>query len=99
MVKSKTFFSTNHITIKIDDKIDVLNENLRQFKNHDTLSSRTVKTALEPIHENLVVVLIDKTTNILALIYKRFYDSIITKEIGLGNNVKTNICKVTNDLS
>ena len=39
----------NNITTKTDDRINVLNENLHQHKTHDTLSSPTVRTALDQI--------------------------------------------------
>ena len=64
-----------------------------------TLLSSTVKTALDQIHENFIEVPIYKATNNVALICKCFYASVITKELGLGNNGKTNTYKDINDLS
>ena len=43
----------NNITTKVDDKTNVLNETMRQYKNHDTLPCPTVRTALDQIHEKL----------------------------------------------
>lgn len=43
----------NNITTKVDDKTNVLNETMRQYKNHDTLPSPTVRTAFDQIHEKL----------------------------------------------
>ena len=55
-------------------------------KNLDTMSSSTVRTAVDQIHESLVVVSFDKAANNVVLIFKSFYASVITKELGLGNN-------------
>ena len=91
---------TNNIAIKVDDRIHILNKNLRQYKNHDdTLPSSTVRTTLDQIHENFVVFPIDKATNNFALICKRNNASVITKELGFSNNEKTSTYKEINDLS
>ena len=58
---------------------------MHQYKNHDTLSSPTVRTVLDQIYENFVVVPIDKAKKkSVALTCKRFYAFVITKELGLG---------------
>ena len=88
-----------NITTKIDDGINVLNENICQYNYHGTLSFPAVRTALDQIHENFVKVPIHKGTNNVALICKCFYVSVITKQLGLGNNDKTSFYKDTNDLS
>ena len=88
-----------NITTKIDDRINVLNENICQYNYHGTLSFPVVRTALDQIHENFVKVPIHKGTNNVALICKCFYVSVITKQLGLGNNDKTSFYKDTNDLS
>ena len=81
------------ITTKTNDRINVLNENLRQFKNHKTLSFPLVGTILDQNHENFVVVSIDKVTNNVALICKYFYASVTIKVLGFNNNDKTSIFK------
>ena len=98
---NKNFFSewTSNITTKLDDRRNVLNDNLRQYKNPDTLSFAIVTTALDQLHKYFVVVLIDKAVNNVALICKRFYASATTKELGLGNSYKTSNYKKMNDLS
>ena len=68
----------NNINTKVDDRTNVLSETMRQYKNHDTLSSPTVRTA-DQIHENLVAASFDKAVSNVALIFKSFYASIITK--------------------
>ena len=55
----------------------------------DCLSSPDVKNALDKIHKDFVVVPIDKTTGNIALVCKRFYASVITRELGLINNSST----------
>ena len=55
----------------------------------DCLSSPDVKNALHNIHNDFVVVPIDKATGNIALVCKRFYASVITRELGLNNNSST----------
>ena len=55
----------------------------------DCLSSPDVKNSLDNIHEVFVVVPIDKTTGNIDLVCKRFYASVITRELGLSNNSST----------
>lgn len=64
--------SINAITTKTDDRINILNENLNQYKNYYTLPSPTLRTALDQIPENFVAVSIAKATNNVTLICKRF---------------------------
>ena len=59
----------------------------------------TKRTAFDQIHESFIAVSIDKETKNVAQICKRFYASLITKELGLGNNDKINTCKEINGLS
>lgn len=56
-------------------------------------------TTLDRIYENFVVVPVEKTANNVILIFKRFYASVITKELGLSNNNKTSNYKEMNNLS
>ena len=70
-----------------------------QYKNPDTLSFAIVTTVLDQLHKHFVVVPTDKATNNVALICKRFYASVTTKELGLGNSNKTSNYKKMNDLS
>ena len=55
----------------------------------DCLSSPDVKNSLDNIHEVFVVVPIDKATGNIDLVCKRFYASVITRELGLSNNSST----------
>ena len=62
-------------------------------------SVNTKRTAFDQVHENFVAVSFEKKKKNKAHICKRFYASLITKELGLGNNDKTNTYKEINGLS
>ena len=66
-----------------------LTNKLYTNKHRDCLSSPDVKNALDNIHKDFVVVPIDKATGNIALVCKRFYASVITRELGLNNNSST----------
>ena len=55
----------------------------------DCLSSQDVQSSLDNIHKYFVVVPIDKATGNIALVCKRFYASVITRELGLNYNSPT----------
>ena len=65
----------------------------------DCLSSPDVKNALDNIHKDFVVVPIDKATGNIALVCKRFYVSVISRELGLNNNSSTDTCNNAGGLS
>ena len=58
-------------------------------KHADCLSSLDVINTLDIIHKDFVVVPLDKATGNITLICKRFYASVITRELGLNNNSST----------
>ena len=66
-----------------------LTNKLYTNKSKDCLSSPDVINALGNIHKDFVVVPIDKATGNIALACKRFYTSVITRELGLNNNSST----------
>ena len=68
-------------------------------KHMDCLSSPDVKKALDNIHKDFVVVPIDKATGNIALVCKRFYASVITRELGLNNNSSLDTYKIAGGLS
>ena len=55
-------------------------------EHRDCLSFPNVKNALDNIHKDFVDVPLDKATGNIALVCKRFYASVITRELGLNNN-------------
>ena len=63
-----------------------LTNKLYTSKHMNCLSSPDVKNALDSIHKDFVVVPIDKATGNIALVCKRFYASVITRELRLNNN-------------
>ena len=65
----------------------------------DCLSSQDVQSSLDNIHKYFVVVPIDKATGNIALVCKRFYASVITRELGLNNNSSTDTYKNAGGLS
>ena len=68
-------------------------------KHMDCLSSPDVKKALDNIHEDFVVVPIDKATGNIAVVCIRFYVSVITRELGLNNNSSLDTYKNAGGLS
>ena len=62
-------------------QINYIQINIRIVKN--------VKNALDNIHKDFVIVPIDKATGNIALVCKRFYASVVTRELGLNNNSST----------
>ena len=53
----------------------------------DCLRSQDVKNALDNIHKDFAVVPIEKATGNIVLVCKRFYDSVIARELGLNNKL------------
>ena len=90
---------TNNVKIKIDEQMSHLANNLYTNKHRDHLSSPDVKNALDNIHKGFVVVPIDKATGNIPLNCKRFYASVITRELGLNNNSSTDMFNNAGGLS
>ena len=89
----------NNVKVKIDERVSHLTSKLYTNKHMDCLSSPDVKSALDNIHKDFVVVPIDKATGSIALVCKRFYVSVITRELGLNNNSSTNTYNIADGLS
>ena len=66
-----------------------LTNKLYTNKHKDCLSSPDVINALDNIHKVFVVVPIFKATGNIALVCKRFYTTVITRELGSNNNSST----------
>ena len=58
-------------------------------EHRDFLSSPDVKNTLDNIHKDFVFFLVDKATGSVSLVCKRFYASVITRELGLNYNSPT----------
>ena len=77
---------TNNVKVKIDEIMSHLTNKLYTNEHRDCLSSPDVKNALDNMHKDSVVVPIDKATGNITLVCKRFYVSVITRELELNNN-------------
>ena len=76
-----------------------LTNKLCTIKHRDCLPSLDVKNILDNIHKDFVVIPIDKATGNIAPVCKRFYGSVITRQLGLNNNSSTNIYNNAGGLS
>ena len=68
-------------------------------EHRDFLSSPDIKNTLDNIHKDFVFFLVDKATGSVSLVCKRFYASVITRELGLNNNSSTDTYKNAGGLS
>ena len=74
----------------VDEKIRRLKRSVKRHKTNPVLKREEVISYLEKSQEKYVLVPIDKAANNFAIICKRFYVSVILKEIGiLGSGNKT----------
>ena len=77
------------VSDKIRTKISALKEKTPFDTNKQVLKSTECLQALENLHEQFVVVPIDKASSNIALVCKRFYAQVLISELGLDN---ANIC-------
>ena len=75
--------------LRFYERMSHLISKLSTNKHRDCLSPSDVKKALDNIQKDFVVVPIDKATGNIALVSKRFYVSVISRELGLNNNSST----------
>ena len=87
----KSFFLewANNVKVKIDERMSHFTNKLYTNQYMHCLSSPDVKHALDNMHKDFAVAPIDKATGNIALVCKRFYASVITRELGLNNNSST----------
>ena len=90
---------TNNVKVKIDERMSHLTNRLYTNKHMDYLSSPDVKNVLDNILKVFVVVPIDKATGNIAHVCKRFYASVITRELGLNSKSSTDTYKNAGGLS
>lgn len=79
----------SEVESNIDSRIANLKLNLKHRNNIPLLSSPEIKSALEKIQENFIIVPIDKAAGNISIICKRFYAMILVKELGLNANNPT----------
>ena len=77
---------TNNVKVKIHERMSHLKNKLYTNKDRDCLSFPAVKNTLDNKRKDFVVLPIDKATGNIALVFKRFYGSVITRELELNNN-------------
>ena len=77
------------VSDKIKTKIAALKEKMPFDTDKQVLKSTECLRALEHLHEQFVVVPIDKASSNIALVCKRFYAQVFISELGLDN---ANIC-------
>ena len=73
----------NKIIEKVENKIKICKKKLRFRNLSRSLQDQVTTKYLENIHDNFVIVPIDKATNNIAFICKKYYIERILKEIGL----------------
>ena len=87
----------NLVLQKVDQKINQLRSRIRVQRTKQVLREPDVIDYIEELHKNFVVVPIDKASNNLAVVCKKYYAEVILKEIGkLGSDSET---YVTSDKS
>ena len=86
-------WTNNNVKVKIDERV-VWEINCVQINIEIRL-----KNALDNIPKAFVVVLVDEATGNITLVCKRFYASVITRELTLNNNSSTDIYNNTDGLS
>ena len=79
---------------KIDDRIKVIGNRSRQHFRQSALKNADVKRSLEELQEKYVIVPIDKASNNVAFICKRFYANVLLKELGLIGQESATYCQV-----
>ena len=86
----------NEVLRKVDSKIRLLRQKIKFQKSNPVLKRPDVVNYLRELHENFVLVPIDKASSNIAIICKRFYVELILREIGHigdGNNTYVNVQK------
>ena len=81
------------------ERMSHLTNKLYTNKHKDCLSSQDVINVLDNIDKDFVAVPIDKATSNIALVGKRFYASVITREFGLNHNSSTDTYNNNGSLS
>ena len=76
----------NLILSKIDARITVLRNKTKPQTTKPVLKDPTVKAYLDNLHKNFVIVPIDKASNNVAFVCKRFYITSILDELGIPGN-------------
>lgn len=84
---------------KIDERITLLVNNLYTYEDTDCLSSIDAENLSNNIHKGYVVASLYKTNKNIFLVLKRSFASVITKQLGLNNNLCTDAHRKISNLS
>lgn len=84
---------------KIDERITLLVNNLYTYEDTDCLSSIDAENLSNNIHKGYVVASLYKTNKNIFLVLKRSFASVITKQLGLNNNLCTYAHRKISNLS
>ena len=76
----------NHILSKIDTRITTLRSNITPQSTKPVLNNPEAKAYLDELHSKFVIVPIDKASNNVAIVCKRFYITSILDELGIPGN-------------
>ena len=85
----------NNIILKMDDRISSL-ANKRSTLTTSILKDANVNKCLTDLQKNYVIVPIDKASNNVAFICKRYYATVILKELGLVGSSTSTYTKIEN---
>ena len=76
----------NHILSEIDTRITTLRSNITPQSTKPVLNNPEAKAYLDELHSKFVIVPIDKASNNVAIVCKRFYITSILDELGIPGN-------------
>ena len=88
-----------HISLKIDDRISSFNNYNNSLSIKSSFCDADIKASLTELQNKFVMVPIDKASNNVAFICKRFYASVILQELGVSANEPSPTYEIINDLS
>ena len=85
-----------NIKLKIDDRVSKLSQNTQ--RNFPVLKDKNAKKCLSQLQEKYVIVPIDKASNNVAFICKRFYALVLCKELGITGPESSTYTQVNQNL-
>merc|ERR1711964_469208 len=74
----------------LNKRVEQLNRNINIRPCHQILEKTSVKNSLKLLHSKYVISPIDKASNNVAFICKRFYAQVLVKELGFGSPSNAN---------
>ena len=77
----------NKVMQLVDSRIKVLKSKITINQTKPSLHSQDVKAALAELHDKFVIVPIDKASNNIAIVCKRFYIQKLLNEVGVPGDI------------